>query len=233
MATIKEIAAEAGVSVMTVSNVVHNNLSKVSPATVERVRRIIDKYNYVPNMAARSLITHASHIVAVLLPLWNMTAASLLHDPYAGNMAGMLETLLREKGTAQQRAFHDICEKNDFTVNDFRDQWTDFSEFLSYLPAAQAQNHRSILGSTAVQEMRDTRSHYYFRIDTVRREGDAIPLERIRPTIRRILFNQRQGEVIRRHEEELLTRGLEENKVRLFLGETERPDSTEVEKQTK
>ena len=98
MVTIKEIAAEAGVSVMTVSNVVHNNLSKVSPATVERVRKIIAKYNYVPNMAARSLITNASHIIAVLLPLWNQTASSLLFDPYTGYMTGMLETLLREKG---------------------------------------------------------------------------------------------------------------------------------------
>lgn len=98
MVTIKQIAAEAGVSVMTVSNVVHNRLSKVSPATVERVQAIIDKYHYVPNMAARSLITNASHIVALLLPLWHGTAGSLLFDPYVGRLTGMLETMLREKG---------------------------------------------------------------------------------------------------------------------------------------
>lgn len=108
MVTIKEIAAEAGVSVMTVSNVVHNNLSKVSPATVERVRKIIDKYHYVPNMAARSLITNASHIIAVLLPLWHQSAASLLFDPYSGYMTGMLEMLLRERGYyAMLCSFHD------------------------------------------------------------------------------------------------------------------------------
>ena len=150
--------------------------------------------------------------------------------PEGHRQAVKLKTLMREKGAAQQRAFHDICEKNNFTVSDFREQWTDFSEFLSYLPAAKSQNHNSILSSSAVQEMRDTRSHYYFRIDTVRREGDAIPLERVRATIRRILFNQRQGEVIRNHEEELLTRGLEENKVRLFLGEPVQADTTEMEK---
>ena len=45
MATLKQIAAEAGVSVMTVSNVIHNNRSKVSPATVEKVQQLIEKYH--------------------------------------------------------------------------------------------------------------------------------------------------------------------------------------------
>lgn len=97
MITLKEIAAEAGVSVMTVSNVIHNNLARVSPETAEKVRAIIEKHHYVPNMAARSLISKASRIIAVLLPLWEATADSMLLDPYTGQMAGMLETLLREK----------------------------------------------------------------------------------------------------------------------------------------
>ena len=79
--TLKEIAAEAGVSVMTVSNVIHNYLARVSPETAEKVRAIIEKHHYVPNMAARSLISKASRIVAVLLPLWEATADSMLLDP--------------------------------------------------------------------------------------------------------------------------------------------------------
>ena len=98
MATLKQIAAEAGVSVMTVSNVIHNNRSKVSPATVEKVQQLIEKYHYVPNMAARSLIAKESHIIAVLLPLWNKNSSSLLLNPYAGQLTGLIETLLRERG---------------------------------------------------------------------------------------------------------------------------------------
>lgn len=136
--------------------------------------------------------------------------------------AGKLKTLMKETDEVQQQAFHDLCEKNELTVNDFREHWVDFSEFLNYLPALQSQNYRSLLSSvSSVQEMRDNKSHYFFRLDAVRREGDPIPLERLRTTIRRILFNQRQGEVIRRHEEELLSRGLKENKVRLFVAEEE------------
>ncbi len=98
MITLKEIAAEAGVSVMTVSNVINNNTKRVSAETAQRIRAIIEKYHYVPNMAARSLISKESRIVALLLPLWERTASSLLLDPYTGQLAGMLEALLRQEG---------------------------------------------------------------------------------------------------------------------------------------
>lgn len=140
--------------------------------------------------------------------------------------AAKLKTLMASDSPAQQRDFRDICAKNDFTVSDFRDQWVDFSEFLSYLPALQSQNYDPVLASSAVQQMRDSKSHYYFQIEAVRREGEPVPLERLRPTIRRILFNQRQGEIIRRHEEELYARAVESGEVKLFVpqaGQTEDP----------
>lgn len=140
--------------------------------------------------------------------------------------AAKLKTLMASDSPAQQRDFRDICAKNDFTVNDFRERWVDFSEFLSYLPALQSQNYDPVLASSAVQQMRDSKSHYYFRIEAVLREGEPVPLERLRPTIRRILFNQRQGEIIRRHEEELYARAVESGEVKLFVsqaGQTEDP----------
>ena len=51
---IKDVAAHAGVSVGTVSNVL-NGRSTVSPAAVERVRAAIDALGYVRNDAARQL----------------------------------------------------------------------------------------------------------------------------------------------------------------------------------
>ena len=97
MSTIKDIAAEAGVSVMTVSNVINHNHARVSPATEKRIREIMAKHNYVPNMAARSLISKTSRIIAVLLPVWHATTSSMLRDPYAGQLVGYLEEMLREK----------------------------------------------------------------------------------------------------------------------------------------
>ncbi|WP_298033969.1 hypothetical protein [uncultured Alistipes sp.] len=130
--------------------------------------------------------------------------------------ARKLRELMGAKSEAQQQDFRDICAKNDFTITDFRDQWVDFPEFLSYLPTLRSQNYDSVLASTAVQEMRDIRSHYYFQIDAVRREGEPIPLERLRGTIRRILFNQRQSEIIRNYEEELFNRATENGEVKIL-----------------
>ena len=133
--------------------------------------------------------------------------------------ARKLRELMGTKSEARQQDFRDICAKNDFTVTDFSDQWVDFPEFLSYLPTLRSQNYDPVLASTAVQEMRDSHSHYYFQIDAVRREGEPIPLERLRGTIRRILFNQRQSEISRSHEEELYNRACEGGSIKIFENE--------------
>ena len=138
--------------------------------------------------------------------------------------ARKLRELMGTKSEARQQDFRDICAKNDFTVTDFSDQWVDFPEFLSYLPTLRSQNYDPVLASTAVQEMRDSHSHYYFQIDAVLREGESIPLERLRGTIRRILFNQRKGEIIRAHEEELCARAAEMGEVKIFADEKPKKD---------
>ena len=43
MVTLKDIAKEAGVSVMTVSNIVNGNYTKVSKETAEHVQKIISQ----------------------------------------------------------------------------------------------------------------------------------------------------------------------------------------------
>ena len=98
MVTLKQIAAEAGVTPMTVSNVIHKNYARVSPATVEKVQAIIDKYNYVPNMAARSLVGKSSRLIALMLPLWYADTDSLLFSPYVGQLVGSLDILIRKAG---------------------------------------------------------------------------------------------------------------------------------------
>ena len=67
MATIKDVAREAGVSVATVSRVL-NDSSLVSEATRELVRGVADRLNYWPNGAARSLITNRTNAIGALLP---------------------------------------------------------------------------------------------------------------------------------------------------------------------
>lgn len=45
MTTIKDIAERAGVSTATVSNVIHGNTKKVSPATIELIENLTKKWD--------------------------------------------------------------------------------------------------------------------------------------------------------------------------------------------
>jgi LacI family transcriptional regulator len=66
MATIKEVARRARVSVGTVSNIL-SGTSAVSSELRERVERAIAELNYHPNHIARSLKSRRSHTLAILV----------------------------------------------------------------------------------------------------------------------------------------------------------------------
>ena len=67
MATIRDVARVAGVSIATVSRI-YNGSSRVSKETSERVLAVAAWMDYWPNSAARSLTTSRTHTLGVLLP---------------------------------------------------------------------------------------------------------------------------------------------------------------------
>ena len=67
MATIKDVAREAGVSVATVSRV-FNESGPVSEETRRRIREVAARLQYAPHAGARSLITSKTSTIGVLLP---------------------------------------------------------------------------------------------------------------------------------------------------------------------
>lgn len=67
MVTIYDIAKQANVSAMTVSKVI-NNTGKISEKTRQRVKRIMEEMNYVPNSMARSLVLQETKMLSLLIP---------------------------------------------------------------------------------------------------------------------------------------------------------------------
>lgn len=67
MATIKDVAGAAGVSVATVSRVLNDN-GYVHEDTRTKVMLAMEKLNYYPNEVARSLYKRESRLVGLLLP---------------------------------------------------------------------------------------------------------------------------------------------------------------------
>ena len=89
MATIKEVAALAGVSVATVSRYM-NQKGYVSQVTSLKIQDAITELNYVPNEVARSLFQKSSKLIGVIFPD--------IANPYFPLVAKGIEEELNQNG---------------------------------------------------------------------------------------------------------------------------------------
>lgn len=94
--TLRDIAEEAGVSLMTVSNVVNGKSARVSPQTIAKVQHILERRGYVANASARSLAAKSSNVIGMLLPASDDD--NLLVSPHTVALVGALERQLRKFG---------------------------------------------------------------------------------------------------------------------------------------
>ena len=89
MATLKDVAKEAGLTVTTVSRVL-NNRGYISDNARQRVAAAIEKLNYRPNELARSLQNKSSNTIGVIVPH--------IRHPYFAEMISNLENEAHKKG---------------------------------------------------------------------------------------------------------------------------------------
>lgn len=99
-ASIATVAAEAGVSIATVSRIVNGIANKASPATTARVRAAIAALDYRPMGAGAALRQRRSRLVALL--------AANLANPSMAAIAAAAEVALREAGTIMV-----LCDTHD------------------------------------------------------------------------------------------------------------------------
>jgi DNA-binding LacI/PurR family transcriptional regulator len=92
--TLEQVAALAGVSRATVSRVV-NGSPKVSPVVRAQVERAVAKLGYVPNRAARSLVTRRADSVALVA---SEPHARFFSEPFFAGMVRGVSAALAETG---------------------------------------------------------------------------------------------------------------------------------------
>lgn len=78
--TLEDIARMAGVSRSTVSRVINGD-ENVKAETRERVEAVIRQLNFQPNLAARSLASHRTDVVGLVIPAGTQ---EIFSDPYFG-----------------------------------------------------------------------------------------------------------------------------------------------------
>lgn len=114
MATLKDVAKEAGLTVTTVSRVL-NNRGYISQEARDKVDAAMKKLNYKPNEMARSLHNKTSNVIGVIVPH--------IRHPYFAEMISNLENEAYKSGyrillcnthdmREKEREYIDICSSN-------------------------------------------------------------------------------------------------------------------------
>lgn len=89
MATIKDVARMAGVSVATVSRVI-NHSPKASKASIESVTEAMKQLGYRPNATARALVSQSTNTVGILV--------SDVSDPFFGSLIKSVDAIAQQQG---------------------------------------------------------------------------------------------------------------------------------------
>jgi hypothetical protein len=114
------------------------------------------------------------------------------------------------------KTFTDMCEKNNFPIFDHRTEWINLTDFLAYLPIVRQQDYSELLNTLGVQEMKDNTSRYYFELTSVCSKGNVAPLETVKDNIRRILITQRRSQIIKGHEQKIVSEAFANNHARIY-----------------
>ncbi|QSO49075.1 LacI family DNA-binding transcriptional regulator [Alicyclobacillus mengziensis] len=93
MTTIKDVAAQAGVSPSTVSRVLADS-PRISDETKERVRRVLRELDYHPNAFARSLVTNVAGAMGILIP----PGTEFFQNPFFSEMMSGVTEVARSQG---------------------------------------------------------------------------------------------------------------------------------------
>ena len=89
MISIREVARLAGVSPATVSRVI-NGTANVHPEKRERVLRVIDQTDFVPNEVARTLFKRSARTIGLMIPS--------IRNPYFTQLASVVDEAAKKSG---------------------------------------------------------------------------------------------------------------------------------------
>ncbi len=114
MATLKDVAREAGLTVTTVSRVL-NNRGYISEAAKQAVEQAMEKLNYRPNEVARSLSKKYTNTIGVIVPH--------IRHPYFAELISNLEKYAAKKNykillcnsrakDEKEREYYQMCRSN-------------------------------------------------------------------------------------------------------------------------
>lgn len=117
--------------------------------------------------------------------------ARIARIPAGLRQSRKLEDMFRSDRESDRSDFLNICQKNQYRVEDFSAEWTDFSTVIQRIPFSQS-NFDDFLRTRKYYEVEDDQFKYMMVIDSYRPTGDYSPMERETDNIRKIILNKRR-----------------------------------------
>jgi LacI family transcriptional regulator len=117
--TIYDVAARAGVSITTVSHVIHDRLN-IPESTKRRVMEVMREIDYVPNRIAQRLVTKKTQSLALLIPT--------IDNPFFAELYNGIEAYIEEKKPEYRIMIGNIrysVEKEMALIHNFRQEFLD------------------------------------------------------------------------------------------------------------
>lgn len=137
-----------------------------------------------------------------------------------------VKELMGSNVEARRQDLRDICAKNNFLYTEFV-SWVDFKEFLAYLPVTRGESYGGMAPKRNVQEMSDDNYKYFIQITENMSRDDTAPLEWVSSVVRRIILNQRSAEIVRWHEDSLVSAAMNRNKATINIETAENTETVE------
>ncbi|MFW8051686.1 LacI family DNA-binding transcriptional regulator [Vagococcus fluvialis] len=159
--TIKEIAKEAGVSIATVSNVINQKPNKVSENTKRKIKEIMEKHNYAPNMNARSLVSSRSKMIGMLY--YSIKEEINFSDPFISELMTGIELEAKKQGNFIM--FHGFNNMDDIDMLQSNWKFDGFivvGAFQSYISELIEKINEPIIFIDSYYHEKEIRENIYF-----------------------------------------------------------------------
>ncbi|MFD7919265.1 LacI family DNA-binding transcriptional regulator [Streptomyces sp. NPDC059740] len=186
MPTLETVAREAGVSRATVSRVI-NGVRNVDPVIQEQVRLAVERTGYVPNRAARSLVTRRAGTVALVVSgagddspsEQNAFAARVFADPFFGRVVSGVVGALRPRAMHPVLMMAETTAAREQVVDYLRHRDADGALIVSTHAADPLPDMLAAEGLTAVLFARPARPAPLSYVDLAHHDGGRLAAERL------------------------------------------------------
>ncbi|MEF9949683.1 MAG: hypothetical protein RR752_00720 [Mucinivorans sp.] len=143
-----------------------------------------------------------------------LVKACVVRIPSGLRQSKRLEEMFRSDKKSTTEDFMNICQKNNYRIDDFSSQWTDFALVLQHLPFPQ-KNFDEFLEKSKFYDVSDDEWRYMMRIDQYMLSGELSPEDREREVIIKILKNLRRGDLLRTLDDSLYRRAQAEHLIKI------------------